>query len=194
GVVYKARDEELDLDVAQKVLRPDLGTDPEWIARFRRELVLAREITHKNVVRIHDIGESDGLRFLSMRLVEGRSLLDVLEKDGPLPVERALHVFRQVAEAVQQAHTVGIIHRDLKPGNVLLSNDDTAYITDFGVARSLDRDRLTRAGAIVGTLDYLSPEQVSGEPADARSDVYALGLLLFEMLTGELPFRSVSRA
>ena len=194
GVVYKAHDEELGVDVALKVLRPDLGTDPEWIARFRRELVLAREITHKNVVRIHDIGESEGLRFLTMRLVEGRSLLDLLEKDGPLPVERALPIFRQVAEAVQQAHDVGIIHRDLKPGNVLLSPDDTAYITDFGVARSLDNDRMTRAGAVVGTLDYLSPEQVAGDPADARSDIYGLGLLLFEMLTGELPFRSASRA
>jgi len=194
GVVYKARDEELGVDVALKVLRPDLGTDPEWVARFRRELVLAREITHKNVVRIHDIGESDGLRFLTMRLVEGRSLLELLEKDGPLPVERALFIFRQVAEAVQQAHDVGIIHRDLKPGNVLLSPDDTAYITDFGVARSLDRDGMTRAGAVVGTLDYLSPEQVAGDPADARTDIYALGLLLFEMLTAELPFRSASRA
>lgn len=194
GVVYKARDEELGVDVALKVLRPDLGTDPEWIARFRRELVLAREITHKNVVRIHDIGESDGLRFLTMSLVEGRSLLDLLEKDGALPVERALPIFRQVAEAVQQAHDVGIIHRDLKPGNVLLSDDGTAYITDFGVARSLERDGMTRAGAIVGTLDYLSPEQVAGDPADARSDIYGLGLLLFEMLTGELPFRSASRA
>ncbi len=194
GVVYKARDQELDLDVALKVLRPDLGTDPEWVARFRRELILAREITHKNVVRIHDIGESGGLRFLTMRLVEGRSLLDVLEKDGRLPVERALLIFRQVAEAVQQAHDVGIIHRDLKPGNVLLSGDDTAYITDFGVARSLDRDGMTRTGAVVGTLEYLSPEQVAGDPADARSDIYALGLLLFEMLTGELPFRSASRA
>jgi tetratricopeptide (TPR) repeat protein len=194
GVVYKARDEELGVDIALKVLRPDLGTDPEWIERFRRELVLAREITHKNVVRIHDIGESDGLRFLTMRLVEGRSLLDLLEKDGPLPVERALRIFRQVAEALQQAHDASIIHRDLKPGNVLLSPDDTSYITDFGVARSLDRDRVTRVGAVVGTLDYLSPEQVAGEPADARSDIYALGLLLFEMLTGELPFRSASRA
>jgi tetratricopeptide (TPR) repeat protein len=194
GVVYKARDEELGVDIALKVLRPDLGTDPEWIERFRRELVLAREITHRNVVRIHDIGESDGLRFLTMRLVEGRSLLDVLEKDGRLGVERALRIFRQVAEALQEAHEAAIVHRDLKPGNVLLSADDTAYITDFGVARSLDRDRVTRAGAVVGTLDYLSPEQVAGDAADARSDIYALGLLLFEMLTGELPFRSASRA
>ncbi len=194
GVVYKARDQELDQDVALKVLRPDMGTDPGWVARFRRELVLAREITHKNVVRIHDIGESNGLRFLTMRLVEGRSLLDLLQSEGRLEIDRALRIFRQVAEALQQAHDAGIVHRDLKPGNVLLSHDEMAYITDFGVARSLRGDRTTRAGEIVGTLDYLSPEQIAGEDADARSDIYALGLLLFEMLTGELPFASASRA
>jgi len=193
GIVYKARDEELGVDIALKVLRPDLGRDPEWIERFRRELLLAREVTHKNVVRIHDIGESEGLRFLTMGLVEGRSLLEVLEKDGPFPVERALRVFRQVAEALQQAHDAGIVHRDLKPGNILLSSDDTAYITDFGIARSLDRDGMTRSGIVVGTLDYLSPEQVAGDPADARSDIYAFGIVLFEMLTGQLPFRAASR-
>ena len=194
GVVYKARDEELGVDVAIKVLRPELGRDPEWIERFRRELLLAREVTHKNVVRIHDIGESEGLRFLTMGLVEGRSLLDVLESEGPFPVERALHVFRQVGEALRQAHEAGVVHRDLKPGNILLSPDDTAYITDFGIARSLGRDGMTRSGIVVGTLDYLSPEQVAGDPADARSDIYAFGIVLFEMLTGQLPFRAASRA
>src|SRR5258708_40239063 len=126
GVVYKARDEELGTDIALKVLRPDLGTNPEWISRFRRELVLAREVTHKNVVRIHDIGESEGLRFLTMSLVEGRSLREVLEQEGPMPLARALPVFSQVAEALLEAHCAGIVHRDLKPGNILLSADDTA--------------------------------------------------------------------
>jgi eukaryotic-like serine/threonine-protein kinase len=194
GVVYRARDEELGQEIALKVLRTELGADPEWVERFRRELLLAREVTHKNVVRIHDIGESEGLRFLTMRLVEGRSLLDVLTEQGRLPVERAVHIFRQVAEALQQAHEAGIVHRDLKPANVLLSPDDTAFLTDFGVARSLGRDGFTRAGAVPGTLDYLSPEQVAGDPADARSDLYALGILLYEMLTGELPFPQGSRA
>lgn len=194
GVVYRAHDEELGQEIALKVLRTELGTDPEWVERFRRELVLARQVTHKNVVRIHDIGESEGLRFLTMRLVEGRSLLDLLTSDGKLPVERALRIFRQVAEALQQAHEAGIVHRDLKPGNILLSPDDTAYLTDFGVARSLDRDGHTRTGMVPGTLDYLSPEQVAGDPADARSDIYALGIVLYEMLTGELPFASGSHA
>ena len=194
GVVYRALDEELDQEIALKVLRAELGSDPEWVERFRRELVLAREVTHKNVVRIHDIGESEGLRFLTMRLVEGQSLLDVLTREGKLPAERAVRIFRQVAEALQQAHEAGIVHRDLKPANVLLSPDDTAYLTDFGVARSLDRSGHTQAGVVPGTLDYLSPEQVAGDPADARSDIYTLGIVLYEMLTGELPFAQGSRA
>ena len=194
GVVYRARDEELGVDTALKVLRPDLGADPRVVERFRSELRLAREVSHKNVVRIHDIGEHEGLRFLTMRYVEGRSLREVIEKDGPLPVERAVAIARQVASALGEAHRAGVIHRDLKPGNVLLDKDDVAYVTDFGVARSIGGDGLTRAGAIVGTPDYLSPEQIAGEAVDARSDLYALGILLFEMLTGELPFRSGSQA
>jgi eukaryotic-like serine/threonine-protein kinase len=194
GVVYRAHDEELNLDIALKVLRPDLGTDPEWIDRFRRELVLARQVTHRNVVRIHDIGESDGLRFLTMRYVEGRSLLNVLDHGGPLPAERALHIVRQIAEALQDAHDARVVHRDLKPANILLEADDTAYITDFGVARSLDRDGLTRAGAVVGTPAYLSPEQVCAEPVDGRSDIYALGILFYEMLSRQLPFKGDSQA
>src|SRR4029078_1578654 len=177
-----------------KILQADLAARPEWIERFRRELLLAREVTHKNVVRIHDIGEGDGLVFLSMRLIEGRALREVREKEGPFPLERPLHIVRQLAGALQEAHEAGVVHRDLKPGNVLLGPDDTAHITDFGVARWLYRDGLTRAGVVVGTLDYLSPEQASGGHVDARSDIYALGILLFEMLTGQLPFRADSKA
>lgn len=192
GVVYLARDEELVQDVAVKVLRPDLGTDPEWIERFRRELILAREVTHKNVVRIHDIGESDGLRFLTMRYVAGRSLMQVLDQDGPLPVERAVAIVRQVAEALQRAHEAGVVHRDLKPGNILLEEGDVAYITDFGIARSLERGGPTATGMVVGTPDYLSPEQFSGDPVDGRSDLYALGIVFYEMLTGQSPFSAES--
>lgn len=194
GIVYKARDEELGVDVALKVLRSDLRRDPRWVQRFRRELVLARQVTHRNVVRIHDIGESGQLRFLTMDFVDGPSLAEVLGRDGPLPVQRAAAIVRQLAEALQQAHAAGIVHRDLKPSNILLGPDETAYITDFGVARSRDGEALTRAGAIVGTPDYLSPEQVSGEPVDGRSDLYALGIVFYEVLTGELPFRGKTRS
>ena len=194
GVVYKAHDEELRVDIALKVLQSDLAARPDRIERFRRELVLAREVTHKNVVRIHDIAESHGLIFLTMRLVQGRALLEALETQGPLPLDRALHVFRQLAEALQHSHEAGVLHRDLKPGNVLLGADDTAYITDFGLARSLYHDGLTRSGVVVGTLDYMSPEQAAGGRVDVRSDIYALGILLFEMLTGQLPFQADSKA
>jgi tetratricopeptide (TPR) repeat protein len=195
GIVYRARDEELDLDVAVKVLRPELAEDPQWLERFRRELVLGRQVTHRNVVRIHDIGESDGLRFITMDFVEGRSLQAVLDQSpGGMPPERALRITCQLADALQHAHDAGVVHRDLKPGNVLLGPDDTAYITDFGVARSLRHSGATEAGTIVGTPDYLSPEQAAGGTVDARSDLYALGILLFEMLTGQLPFSGDSQA
>jgi eukaryotic-like serine/threonine-protein kinase len=194
GVVYKARDQELGVVTAVKVLRPDLGQDPEWVERFRRELVLARQVTHVNVVRIHDIGESDGLRFLTMDYVEGRSLQQVLSAEGPLPLDRTLPIMRQVAEGLRHAHQAGIIHRDLKPGNVLLGNDGRAYITDFGVARSVEGGSLTRAEAMVGTPDYLAPEQIAGDTLDARTDLYALGIVFYETLTGQLPFPGGSYA
>jgi tetratricopeptide (TPR) repeat protein/predicted Ser/Thr protein kinase len=193
GIVYKAHDEELNLDVALKVLRSDRRTDPQLVERFRRELILARQVSHRNVVRIHDIGESDGLRFLTMGFVEGQSLLELLERGGPIPVDRTVEIVRQLAEALQHAHDAGVIHRDLKPGNILIAEDGTAYITDFGVARSAGRDGLTRMGAVVGTPDYLSPEQVAGNAVDHRADIYALGIVFYEMLSGRLPFSGDSQ-
>jgi tetratricopeptide (TPR) repeat protein/TolB-like protein len=192
GVVYRAHDEELGVEIALKVLRPDLGSDPRIMERFRSELILARQVTHRNVVRIHDIGEHEGLRFLTMRYVEGRSLREILERDGRLEVERAVRIVRQVAEGLAQAHEAGVVHRDLKPANLLIDAQGDAFITDFGVARSVTQAGVTREGAVVGTPDYLSPEQITGEPLDGRSDLYALGILLFEMLSGELPFRAGS--
>ncbi len=188
GVVYRAHDEALGIEVALKLLRPDLGQEPEWIERFRREIVLARQISHSNVVRLHDIGESEGLRFLTMGYVEGESLLELLDRRGPLPVDQAVGIIRQLSDALQAAHDAGIVHRDLKPSNVLLATNGSAYISDFGVARSMDSDRLTRAGSVVGTPDYLSPEQIRGDPVDGRSDIFSLGIIFYEMLTGELPF------
>ncbi|HWM93780.1 MAG TPA: tetratricopeptide repeat protein [Thermoanaerobaculia bacterium] len=188
GVVYRALDEQLGLCIAVKVLRPELAGNARLEERLRRELVLARQVTHRNAVRIHDIGQDGDHLFLTMDLVEGRSLREVLREEGPLDPERAAALVRQLALALEAAHEEGIVHRDLKPANVLVDGSDRAWITDFGVARSLRSSGGTRVGAVIGTLSYLSPEQARGGEVDGRSDLYALGILLFEMLTGELPF------
>ncbi|HEX9944097.1 MAG TPA: protein kinase [Thermoanaerobaculia bacterium] len=196
GVVYRVLDERLGLCVALKVLRPELADDSRLIERFRRELLLARQVSHRNVVRIHDIGHDGNLLFLTMDFVGGRSLQSVLREEGRLEPGRAASIVRQLALALEAAHEAGIVHRDLKPANVLIEDSGRACIGDFGVARSLGASGFTRAGVVVGTVAYLSPEQASGDPADGRSDLYALGILLFEMLTGKLPFPgdSVSEA
>jgi serine/threonine protein kinase len=189
GMVYRAHDERLDLAVALKVLRPEVAAGDQGERRFVRELVLARQVSHPNVVRIHDLGEDGSLRFLTMDYVQGRSLQEILREDGPLPAERAVEVAREIAEGLGAAHREGVIHRDLKPANILVGEDGRSYVSDFGIARSLTGSGLTRDGSILGTLSYLAPEQAQGEDVDARSDLYALGILLYEMLTGELPFR-----
>jgi eukaryotic-like serine/threonine-protein kinase len=203
GMVYRAEDEELGLPVAVKILRPDLAGNERLLARFKQELVLARQVSHVNVVRIHDIGSDGGLVFLTMDFVAGRSLAEVLADEGRLAPERAAEIARQLALGLGAAHRAGVVHRDLKPGNVLVdagapgstgSNPERVAITDFGIARSLTGSGLTLPGSFVGTLDYLSPEQARGEEVDGRSDLYALGILLYEMLTGELPFRGGSQA
>ena len=192
GIVYRAHDEQLDLDVALKVLRPDFSAAGGQLDRFRRELILARQVTHRNVVRIHDLGQDGEIYFITMDFVHGRSLRELLAQERRLAAERTVPIIRQLAAGLEAAHQEGIIHRDLKPANILVDETGRAYITDFGVARSLTGAGLTRDGAILGTPDYLSPEQARGEQVDGRSDLYALGIVLFELLSGELPFRGES--
>ncbi len=190
GMVYKAHDQTLNIDVALKVLRDnqDHNADERTLDRFHQELVLARQVSHRNVVRIHDLGHDGEIYFLTMDLVEGRSLKEIIEEQGKLSTARALDLTRQLALGLAAAHEMGVVHRDLKPANILVDEQNTPYITDFGVARSAASTGLTRTGHIVGTPDYLSPEQARGGELDGRSDIYSLGLILYEMLSGQLPF------
>jgi eukaryotic-like serine/threonine-protein kinase len=195
GVVYRAHDIALDVPVAIKLLRPELATRPDSFERFRQELLLARQVSSPHVVRIHDLARHDGHWLISMDYVDGEGLDHRIDR-GPLPLEDALRIARQVALGLQAAHARGVVHRDLKPANVLIDREGNAYISDFGVARSLASSGLTHAGmgGVVGTPDYLSPEQARGDPVDTRSDLYALGLILHEMLTGMPAFQSATAA
>src|SRR2546425_1226355 len=191
GTVYKARDLELGRLVALKVIRPEMASRPEILERFKREILLASQVTHKNVLRIHDFGEAGDVRFISMNYVEGPNLKTLLEKEGPLPLDRGLALARQIGEALQAAHDAGIVHRDLKPQNVLVDEEGNAYIADFGISRSLaEGGTMTETGAVLGTVDYMSPEQARGETPDHRGDLYSFGVMLYEMFTGALPFRA----
>ena len=192
GAVYQAFDDSLGVAVALKVIRLDASTSSEETrqleARFKRELLLARQVTHPNVVRIHDLGELGTTKYLTMAYVEGADLSTVMRREGKLPVERALAIMKQVAEGLSAAHNAGVVHRDLKPANVMIDGEGRALLTDFGIARSVDAATLhTVPGSIVGTLDYMAPEQARGETVDRRSDVYSLGLIFYEMLAGGRP-------
>lgn len=188
GVVYRANDQTLGVPVALKLLRPELAGRDDAVGRLRDELLMARQVSSPHVVRIHDIVRHDDQWLISMDLVDGESLARRLEREGRLPVEQALDIALQVAKGIGAAHARGVIHRDLKPANILLDAQGNAYITDFGVARSRSSGATTHTGDVVGTPDYLSPEQVRGDPVDGRSDLYALGLMLHEMLTGQPAF------
>ncbi|MEO7326704.1 MAG: protein kinase, partial [Dokdonella sp.] len=189
GVVYLARDIELDIDIALKLLRPELASRPDAFERFRQELLLARQVSSPHVVRIHDLVRHGPAWLISMDYVAGSSLERVLDTEGSLPPDRAIRIARQLALGLAAAHHRGVVHRDLKPANVLVNEQGDASITDFGVARSAGNTGITGSGVIIGTPEYLSPEQARADKLDGRSDLYALGLILFEMLSGTLPFR-----
>jgi eukaryotic-like serine/threonine-protein kinase len=194
GAVYKAYDKELNRVVALKLVRPELTADASSMQRFKQELLLASKISHKNILRIHDLGDVEGVKFISMAYVEGEDLHHTLEREGRLPLARALNITRQLCAALDAAHTEGVVHRDLKPQNVLIDAEDSAYVSDFGLAKSLEESAaiMTRTGEVLGTPRYMSPEQVEGKPADHRSDIYSLGLILYEMVTGDVPFKGDS--
>jgi serine/threonine protein kinase/Flp pilus assembly protein TadD len=188
GAVYRVFDRKLEEEVALKLIRPEVAADRRAIERFQNEIKISRKITHKSVCRMHDLGEAEGISFITMEYVRGEDLKSLLHRTKTLPVGTALTIARQVAEGLAEAHGMGVVHRDLKPGNIMIDRDGNAKIMDFGIARSLLGRELTGEGTIIGTPEYMSPEQVEGKPADGRSDLYALGIILFEMVTGQTPF------
>ena len=196
GVVYQAFDKELDRVIALKTIRPDLVANPAALRRLKQETLLARQIAHRNVIRVFDLGVAGGLRFITMELVEGQDLRSVLDERKKLPLEEAVSVLMQLCHGLAAAHSEDVVHRDLKPHNVILSSDGRVRIMDFGLARSFEDTGTTHTGTILGTPAYMSPEQALGQPSDARSDLFSFGVMAFELLTGELPFpnRTLSEA
>jgi serine/threonine protein kinase len=189
GVVYKAHDPQIDRMVALKVLRPDRVVSQDFVARFLREAKAIGRISHPNIVTVYDVGQDHGTIYIAMEYLEGRPLNDVI-KDRVLPIQEAVKLCTQVAEALGYAHSKGITHRDIKPSNIILTPDNRTKLTDFGIARIEDPDaaQMTQAGDILGTPVYMAPEQVLGQRADGRTDLYALGVILYEMVVGKRPF------
>ena len=187
GRVYRARSED-GQEAALKVVKPDLANDSTFRKRFEREASIARRVAHPHVVPVLDSGDHDGLPYLAQRLIRGGSLDDRLERDGVLAMDLALRICAEVASGLDMLHGAGLFHRDVKPANILLDEAETAFITDFGLAKDSQGSLLTRPGQTLGSMDYMAPEQVRGEEIGPATDVYALGCVMFECLTGDPPF------
>ncbi len=190
GRVYKAEDKELNINVALKMIRPEYSSNPRFIQKFKEETLLARSISHENVIRIHDIGDVDDIKFISMDYIRGQSLKELIHTSGTLAVETTTKITEQLCRGLEAAHKKGVVHQDLKPRNIMIDSDGKAYIMDFGVAKSLAADETRPSKGIIGTPPYLSPEQAKKEKIDQRSDIYSLGIIIYEMLTGKRPFES----
>jgi tetratricopeptide (TPR) repeat protein/predicted Ser/Thr protein kinase len=192
GAVYKAADREVDRIVALKVIRPEMASDPEVLGRFKQELLLSSKVTHRNVIRIYDIGEAQGTRFITMEYLDGETLHQLLKRRQKLEVAEAVDIVEQVSCGLAAAHQEGIIHRDLKPANIMIETSGRAVLMDFGLARTFSGDGMTQAGTMLGTMEYMSPEQAQGKDVKASSDIFTLGLILYELLAGTTPFRADS--
>src|ERR671932_1346717 len=185
--VYLAEDQELGRRVAIKILDERHAADEQFVERFRREAKNAAGLSHPNIVSIYDRGEAEGTYYIAMEYLDGRSLKELIVSRGPTPIAVAIDYTRQILNAIGFAHRNGIVHRDIKPHNVLVDGDGRLKVTDFGIARA-GASQMTEAGSIIGTAQYLSPEQARGAPVDHRSDLYSVGIVLYEMLTGQVPF------
>jgi len=190
GAVYQARDLELNRVVALKVIRPSLAKNPEILSRFKQELILARQVTHKNVIRIYDLAEFDGIKFITMDFIDGRDLKSVLRANGKFEPRRAAEIIEQVCRGLEAAHSEAVIHRDLKPQNIMVDRSGKITVMDFGIARSTAVGGMTHTGALIGTPEYMSPEQAKGEKLDARSDLFSVGIIFYELLTGDTPYKA----
>jgi len=188
GRVYKVYDSELKEKIALKLLKPEIGIDEEMIERFRNELKLARKISQRNVCRMHDLNREEGAYYITMEYVHGEDLKRLIRKVGQMSAGKTISIARQACEGLAEAHSLGIVHRDLKPQNIMVDEAGNAKIMDFGIARSLKVKGITGAGVMIGTPEYMSPEQVEGKEVDQRSDIYSLGVILYEMVTGRVPF------
>ncbi|MFC2166043.1 protein kinase [Acidobacteriota bacterium] len=192
GKVYRARDIKLDEEVALKLLRPEIAADKNAIDRFSQELKIARKIVHKNIGRMYELMEAERLIFITMDYVAGEDLKSLIKRTEKITASKAIAIARQVCDGLTEAHNSGIVHRDLKPQNIMIDKAGNARIMDFGIARSIQAKEMTHEGAIIGTPQYMSPEQVEGKKADQRSDIYSLGVVLYEMVTGQVPFEGDS--
>jgi tetratricopeptide (TPR) repeat protein/predicted Ser/Thr protein kinase len=190
--VYKAADREVDRIVALKVIRPEMASNPEILARFKQELLLSSQVTHRNVIRIYDLGEAQGLKFITMEYLEGENLHQILKQRDKLAIAEAVDIMEQVASGLAAAHREGIIHRDLKPANIMRDKNGRVVVMDFGLARTFSGDGMTRTGAMLGTVEYMSPEQAQGMDVKASSDIFTAGLILYELLAGVTPFQAES--
>jgi serine/threonine protein kinase/tetratricopeptide (TPR) repeat protein len=188
GRVYRVEDTKLKQEVALKLVKPEIAKNKETIDRFRNELKTARMIAHKNVCRMFDLGEAEGAHFITMEYVRGEDLKSMIQRSGQLGIGTAISVAEQVCEGLSEAHRLGVVHRDLKPSNIMIDREGNVRIMDFGIARSLESGGITEFGVMIGTPKYMSPEQVEGKEVDHRSDIYSLGIILYEMVTGKVPF------
>ncbi len=189
GRVYLVRDEKLDEEIAIKVLKPEIAADKSMIERFKNELKLARKIAHKSICKMYDLNEEEDTPYITMEYVPGKDLKSFIREKGKLSEEETIAIAKQVCEGLAEAHELGVIHRDLKPQNIMIDEKSNAKVMDFGIARSVEAPGITHTGMMIGTPDYISPEQAEGEEADQRSDIYALGVILYEMVTGRVPFK-----
>ena len=190
AAVYKALDLKLNRVVAVKILRDSYAADPQFLARFKREAEQAASLNHPNIVRVFDVGDEGDVHYIVMEYVEGSSLKDIIVAEAPLPISRALEFGAQIADGIGYAHSTGLIHRDIKPQNILIDTSGRVKVTDFGIAKSANASTLTEAGITLGTVHYFSPEQAKGLPVMPQSDIYSIGVVLYEMLTGRIPFDS----